>query len=124
MRFVDLHIIHCSDSEMGDVKEIRTWHKNNGWRDVGYHFVIRRDGEIEIGRLLDEVGAHAKGFNLNSVGTCLIGKENFTTAQFTALKRLDHFLKNLFPSIKTKPHNVLTTAKTCPNFNVEEILND
>ena len=48
MRAVTKHIVHCSDSVTGDVREIRQWHLARGWNDVGYHFVIRPDGEVEV----------------------------------------------------------------------------
>lgn len=73
MREVQKHIIHCSDSTFGDVAEIRRWHIARGFNDVGYHFVIRRDGEVEMGRTLETIGAHCKGHNTNSIGTCLVG---------------------------------------------------
>ncbi|GFP28973.1 hypothetical protein HKBW3S33_02389, partial [Candidatus Hakubella thermalkaliphila] len=76
-------IIHCSDSEWGCAREIRKWHLERGWKDIGYHFVILNgkvlprlhlpaiDGSIECGRILnetltvetDEVGSHALGYN-------------------------------------------------------------
>lgn len=123
MRNISLHVIHCSDSMHGDVAEIRRWHKARGWRDVGYHFVIRRDGEIEIGRMLTDIGAHAKGFNRNSIGTCLIGKDNdFTEAQFDALRRLDASLRSQFDGIKTVEHRELNSSKTCPTFDINKVL--
>lgn len=80
IRRITKHIVHCSDSPSGDVKEIRRWHKERGWDDVGYHFIVRRDGEIEVGRTLDVPGAHCAGHNADSVGTCLVGREVFTPA--------------------------------------------
>ena len=51
------------------VDDIRTWHvRDNGWDDVGYHHVIKRDGTVEKGREHDVIGAHAKGMNTNSLG--------------------------------------------------------
>ncbi|MBI1362717.1 MAG: hypothetical protein GC134_01930 [Proteobacteria bacterium] len=122
MRPITHHIIHCSDSTFGDVKTIRGWHLQRGFHDVGYHFVIRTDGEIEVGRLLTEVGAHVEGHNSTSIGTCLIGKTDFTGAQFKALRRLHESLADLFPGIATAPHNAFNPHKTCPNFNVAQAL--
>lgn len=123
MRQIHLHIIHCSDSLKGDVGEIRRWHLARGWKDVGYHFIIRRDGEIEVGRTLDEIGSHCEGYNTPSVGTCLVGKTSFTEAQFKALRRIDVMLRALFPNLQTKPHCALNThGKTCPNFDINPVL--
>ena len=122
MRKVIKHIVHCSDSETGDVAEIRRWHMARGWNDVGYHFVIRRDGEIEVGRTLDVVGAHCEGQNLDSVGTCLVGKSTFMPLQFDALRRIQAMLEQLFPGIAVYGHRDFNPHKTCPNFEVREIL--
>jgi N-acetylmuramoyl-L-alanine amidase len=77
-------IIHCSDSEFGDVKIIDQWHKARGWRGCGYHYVITNgvlthgkpynndhDGLIQPGRPLRDIGAHCKGHNHDSIGICL-----------------------------------------------------
>lgn len=122
MRTVTKHIVHCSDSEAGDVKAIRQWHLARGFRDVGYHFVIRRDGEVEVGRTLDEVGAHCEGHNADSVGTCLVGKHEFLPCQFAALKRVHGMLAGMFPGIAFHGHREFNPQKTCPNFGVEEHL--
>ena len=122
MRDITKHIIHCSDSLYGDVIEIRKWHLARGWRDVGYHFIIRRDGEIEIGRMLTEVGAHCRGFNAESIGTCLVGKDGFTQQQFESLQRLHDSLLALFPSLTVHEHREFNAYKTCPNFCIKEVL--
>ncbi len=122
MREITQHIVHCSDSNFGDVVAIRRWHLARGWRDVGYHFIIRKDGEIEIGRTLDEVGAHCRGYNKNSVGTCLIGRDDFSEKQLKSLNRLQIFLRILFPEITVHGHREFNSNKTCPNFNIEEVI--
>lgn len=124
MRKINKHIIHCSDSEFGDAKIIREWHKARGWDDVGYHFIIRTDGEIEIGRTLDVVGAHCYGHNKTSVGTCLIGTDTFSEEQFESLNRLNNMLKSLFKGIEAFPHNFFDKEKSCPNFDIKRVLKD
>jgi N-acetylmuramoyl-L-alanine amidase len=120
MREIKYHIIHCSDSTFGDVKEIRKWHLARGFKDIGYHFIIRQDGEIEMGRALNEIGAHCRGHNMQSVGTCLIGQSKFTAKQFTSLEKIHHMLKALFKGVQLKAHCELNSDKTCPNFNPHE----
>ncbi|PIZ31057.1 MAG: hypothetical protein COY40_03035 [Alphaproteobacteria bacterium CG_4_10_14_0_8_um_filter_53_9] len=120
MRMIRRHIIHCSDSLTGDVKDVRRWHKERGWRDVGYHFVIRPDGEIEVGRMMSEMGAHCYGHNADSLGTCLIGRDVFSEAQFEALRRLHDSLSRMFPGLELYGHRDFNPGKTCPNFNVRE----
>lgn len=136
MKTVDKIILHCSDSEFGDVKEIDKWHRERGWDRCGYHFVItngvtqyaakyRResDGVVQAGRPLNVQGAHCLGQNANSWGVCLIGRESFTSLQlFSALPNL---LMDLLARVKLTPnavygHSSFNASKTCPNFNVNE----
>ncbi len=84
-------IIHHSDSSAGNAAAIRQWHKQQGWVDIGYHYVIGNgngsgDGEIELGRDVTHMGAHCKAHNEHSVGVCLIGK--FMEASPSAKQRV------------------------------------
>lgn len=122
MRDITTHIVHCSDSTFGDAAEIDRWHKARGWRGIGYHFVILPNGTLEMGRPLNEIGAHVRGHNQNSIGTCLIGKTEFTPAQFTALKTLHLALQGVFPRLTACGHRDFDKYKTCPNFEVADVL--
>lgn len=122
MRKINRHIVHCSDSLYGDVRDIRRWHLNRGWDDVGYHFIIRQDGEIEVGRTMEVIGAHAKGYNATSIGTCLIGKETFTERQMESLFRIHDMLVSIFGEIELIGHYEVNENKTCPNFKPREAL--
>ena len=124
MRPIRKHIIHCSDSLTGDVPTIRRWHLARGFTDIGYHFVIRLDGEVELGRPLTDPGAHCQGHNADSIGTCLIGRVQFNPQQLQKLEELHRWLKELFPGLKAYGHRDFTNQKTCPNFNVKEVLHD
>ena len=105
MRDIKKIIVHCSATPEGrDVSttEIKRWHtEERGWSDIGYHWVIRRDGTIEPGRDQTLVGSHARQVNGTSLGICLVGglgdnnkwENNFTQAQFVSLKALLHKLK-------------------------------
>ena len=76
MRPLDTIIIHCSATPEGrDVSadDIRSWHKARGWSDIGYHFVVNIDGFLQMGRPIEQIGAHAKGYNRKSIGICYIG---------------------------------------------------
>lgn len=138
MRKVDEVIIHCSATrpdwmqDMGSlskVAEIRRWHvEGNGWSDIGYHYVIDRNGKIREGRLEQRVGAHVKGRNANSIGICLIGgfggsagdtfDDNFTEDQEASLRKLIDELKRRYPDIsKISGHNQYS-PKACPCFSV------
>jgi len=125
-------IIHCSDTyrhmDWGreDIRRIHV--EENGWSDIGYHVIIRRDGSQEIGRDLDgdgdsieHVGAHAYGHNADSIGICLIGGKpnfNFTWAQLAELKKVVESLKVNYPEAEIIGHNSVS-HKECPMFDVE-----
>ena len=76
MRWINKIIVHCSDSPyMRDdsAKDIDAWHRQRGFRKIGYHYVVRLDGRIEKGREEWEMGAHCKKQNYCSIGVCYIG---------------------------------------------------
>ncbi len=110
-----------------DAETIDRWHRERGWLKIGYHYVIKRDGTVETGRELEEVGAHAKGHNAISVGICLIGglsednepENNFTDEQWDALGTLVDSLKAKYPEASVIGHNDVSD-KACPTFNVGE----
>lgn len=125
MRNITKLIAHCSDSPNDrdvTVDEIRGWHKQRGWNDIGYHYVIYRNGQIMPGRPASEVGAHCKGQNHDSIGVCLIGRDAFTTEQFDSLRKLYRMLGNIFQGIGIYGHRDFTDLKTCPNFEVKDVI--
>ena len=126
MRELSLHVVHCSASPKDTtVRDINTWHVGNGWDSIGYHFVIYQDGTLHKGRDITKIGAHARGNNTGSVGTCLIGNEEFTVEQLHTLQTLHNMLKVLYNTdMKLKGHNELTNKKTCPNFNVRQFIKE
>ncbi len=123
MRDIKKIIVHCSDTEGGDVKAFRHYHvTHNGWKDIGYHYVIRTDGEIEIGRMLSEAGAHCKGQNHDSIGICLVGKKHFEYCQIDKLKKLVEEIRLWFGDLPVYGHRYFDKNKTCPNFEVRDYL--
>jgi len=81
------------------VDTIRKWHRAKGWADVGYHYVVRKNGGIEIGRDLSLVGAHCLGRNHDSVGVCITGdfwKYEPTLSQINACNRIYHELCQIY----------------------------
>ncbi len=128
----DQIIVHCSATAPSltvGVKEIRDWHQARGWKDIGYHVVIKRNGSIEFGRPLDEVGAHAYSHNHHSAGVCLIGgvndqgysENNFTKEQFLSLRLIIDGLLSRYPGSKVLGHRDFPEVhKDCPCFNVRE----
>ncbi|MEM7557477.1 MAG: N-acetylmuramoyl-L-alanine amidase [Cyanobacteria bacterium P01_A01_bin.84] len=125
MRSITKLITHCSatpnDRDVS-VKDIRNWHKQRGWSDIGYHYVIYRNGLVENGRPVEKIGAHCKGQNTGSIGVCLIGDDVFTAKQFESLGNLYNILLNIFPDLTIYGHRDFTNKKTCPNFNVRDVV--
>ncbi|QZE15262.1 N-acetylmuramoyl-L-alanine amidase [Halosquirtibacter laminarini] len=127
MRTIRKIILHCSDSDLSqhdNVETIRSWHLARGWKDIGYHFVITKEGRIRWGRALGMYGAHCSGNNKDSIGICLTGRHHFSKAQFNSLRMLLIKLMRDYQLPKTKiyGHNHFNKYKSCPNFDVEEVL--
>lgn len=138
MRNINEIIVHCSatkpewmaDRPVADkVAEIRRWHvEERGWRDIGYHVVIDRDGSVMDGRPISQAGAHVRGHNANSIGICLIGGhgsdandapgEHFTAAQLNVLRTHIDYLKSHHHGIKKVSGHNEYAAKACPGFRV------
>ena len=136
MRKINKIIIHCAATPEGKdytVEQIRQWHttpkpKGNGWRDIGYHFVIYRDGSVHAGRPIEQIGAHTSGYNANSIGICYIGgcakdgktpKDTRTEAQRSALVKLVAELRTKVPGATVHGHTEFAN-KACPSFNVQK----
>lgn len=137
MRTINKIIIHCSATPEGrdyTVAQIRDWHvKGNGWKDIGYHFVIYRDGSVHAGRPIEQIGAHTKNHNAHSIGICYIGgcaatkngkgeyppKDTRTPEQRKALKQLVKELLAKYPGATVHGHNEFAN-KACPSFDVRK----
>lgn len=120
----DAIIIHCSATRNGHdfrASDIDRWHREQGFAEIGYHYVIDLDGTIEVGRPLTMAGAHCKGWNKRSIGICYIGgldangmpADTRTHAQKVSLHNLVEQLLERFPSIT----QVLGHRDTSPDRN-------
>ena len=138
-RIINELIVHCSATPEGNdytVENIRADHKKQGWSDIGYHYVIYRDGTVHMGRDVDLVGAHCAkgGHNQHSIGICYIGgvenkpntpyhllkaKDTRTDEQKTALLSLLLDLKKMYPQAKIYGHRDFDSGKECPSFNAK-----
>lgn len=136
MRPINEIIIHCTATRpewferattAQKVAEIRRWHKQDrGWKDIGYHYLIDRDGTVAVGRPVEQVGAHVAGHNTGTIGISLFGghgsaetdafEDNFTPAQDKALRELIADLRDGYPTIKTVSGHNWYAAKACPGF--------
>ena len=120
-------IVHCSATPEGkdySIDTIRQWHLQRGFSDIGYHYVIYRDGSIHIGRDESIIGAHCTGHNTNSIGVCYIGgcasdgktpKDTRTTEQKQSLVKLLKELKTKYPQASIHGHRDFS-SKACPSF--------
>lgn len=127
-------IVHCSATPEGvdyTVDDIRKWHRQQGWSDIGYHYVVYRNGLIIDGRDVDLIGAHCLkgGHNTHSIGICYIGgvdkddvkksKDTRTHEQRAALKAILIDLKRLYPNAKIYGHRDFDKGKDCPSFDAK-----
>ena len=131
MRKIDKIILHCSATPEGrdfTIKDIRNWHLARGFSDIGYHFVIYRDGSVHRGRAIDFAGAHTTGQNKHSIGICYIGgcasdgklpKDTRTPEQRFALFKLVYELMQQYniPINKVFGHREFAN-KACPSFDM------
>ena len=130
-RRIDLVVVHGAATppsmDIG-ADTIGRWHVDErSWRSIGYHYVIRRSGELELGRPLEQPGAHVRGHNQNSIGICLVGGQNennnpdcnYTMNQYRVLEQLLFDLQGRYPDAAIKGHRDLDTGKACPCFDVE-----
>ena len=120
-------IVHCTATPEGKdytVDTIRSWHKAQGWSDIGYHYIVYRDGSVHNGRSIDVAGAHCTGHNSKSIGIVYIGgcasdgktpKDTRTQQQKTALVELLRKLRKLYPQAKIYGHYEFAN-KECPCF--------
>jgi len=137
-RDIDEIIVHCSATRASwmagrsvedRVREIRRWHVgDNGWRDIGYHWIVDRDGSVAPGRAERVAGAHCRGRNGRSIGICLIGghgsartdtfRDHYTPEQDRALREVIGGIRSRHgDAVRLRGHNEYS-AKACPGFDV------
>lgn len=137
-------IVHCSATPEGKdytVDDIRRWHKQRGYSDVGYHYIVYRNGILAQGRDVNIIGAHASGHNAHSIGICYIGGMNAentrpedtrTLRQKARLLSLLVDLRKLYPNARIIGHRDLSEdkngngiiepsewMKACPSFDAK-----
>lgn len=126
MRKINLIVVHCTATPAGrdiGVAEIDRYHRSRGFDGCGYHYVIRIDGRVEGGRGIERVGAHALGYNAESVGVAYVGgldgagrpADTRTPEQRRALRALLADLRHRYPGARIVGHRDLA-AKACPCF--------
>ena len=125
-RSINLIVVHCSATKEGldyTTADIKKWHLARGFSDIGYHYVIYRDGSVHNGRDVNISGAHCEGHNSHSIGVCYIGGldkngkecDTRTDAQKAALVKLLKTLKAMYPKATIHGHREYAN-KACPCF--------
>jgi N-acetyl-anhydromuramyl-L-alanine amidase AmpD len=132
----EMIVVHCAATKASmdiGATEIKKWHvDDNGWDDIGYHYIIKRGGLVEVGRPEGFQGAHAPAANSKSIGICLVGgmaddggaENNFTMEQFLSLKDLIKRLVMTNSNIKeiVGHCDIQDNKPNCPGFNLKEWL--
>lgn len=120
-------IVHCTATPEGTpftCADIKRWHLQRGFSDIGYHYVVYLDGSVRAGRSVHTAGAHCTGHNTKSIGVCYIGgvakdgktaKDTRNTRQVAALRALLTTLKKLYPKATIHGHREFAN-KACPSF--------
>lgn len=129
-RKVNKAIWHCTATPEGrkvSIEEITSWHKKRGFLTVGYHLVVHLDGSISRGRSFEDMGAHCRGQNADSIGIVYVGgcdkdmnpKDTRTPEQKHAMKVIREYLDHMFNGITHHGHYEFA-AKACPSFLMED----
>lgn len=126
MRSITLIVIHCSavgPNQQSSAAQIDTWHRQRGFHlGIGYHYVVRRNGEIEPGRPEYMVGAHCKNHNKYSIGVCYEGgidargqpADTRTLEQKASMRKLLERLHQRYPKAVIVGHRDLSHDRDCP----------
>tara|TARA_R100001460_G_scaffold66010_1_gene106395 strand:- start:3257 stop:3679 length:423 start_codon:yes stop_codon:yes gene_type:complete len=130
VRKINKIIIHCTATPEGrdvSIDEVRRWHvEERGWRDVGYHFLVRLDGTVEEGRPIEMTGAHTRSHNWDSIGIAYAGgmskdmtepKDTRSDAQKDALVDLICQLHDCYGGTVYGHRDF--SEKACPSFDAK-----
>lgn len=124
-------IVHCTATRAGidcTVEDIRRWHRQQGWSDIGYHYVVYRDGSVHEGRNVNIAGAHCLGHNTYSIGVAYVGgvardgktpADTRTVAQAEGLEKLMVELRRMYPQAHIFGHRDFA-RKACPCFDARK----
>jgi hypothetical protein len=125
-------IHHSLTKDSGTVSwgAIREFHvKENGWNNIGYHAgveLINNHYEILIGRPWDEMGAHTKGYNSDSLGVCLVG--NFDEEKpsdailYSGSQLIKYWMRTFHISVtNVYGHHDFNKDKSCPGTKFDMI---
>lgn len=125
-RHVNRVFIHCSAASRTniDAKEIDLWHRQRGWREIGYHYFIKTDGTLETGRSLESTPAAQSGHNAGTIAICLNGlhMSDFKPEQLFTLRDLCRQINRSYNGNITFHGHREVSNKTCPVFDYKDVL--
>jgi N-acetylmuramoyl-L-alanine amidase len=131
MRKINRIIIHCSATKSDhdiDVSDVRQWHLDRGWSDIGYHYFVDIRGNGFKGRPIEKRGAHVRGHNHDSIGICYAGgigndgkpKDTLTDSQRRKIEQYIKAIRAVFGEhVSVHGHNEYAN-KACPSFKVDK----
>ena len=133
MRTIKYIVVHCTatppETTIESIKNY--WKQNLGWRNPGYHYIIKRNGDIVNLFPEDKVSNGVKGYNKNSVHISYIGGvdknnkpiDNRTDAQIHSMFNKLVELSEKYPNATILGHRDFPgVTKMCPSFDVKEWL--
>lgn len=134
MRKINEIIVHCTATfaeQKVTIEILRKWHKQRGFKDVGYHYLIDIEGNILTGRPVEQVGAHCKDHNAHSIGVAYTGglgddakpANTLSEKQKVALVQLLRELKERYPEASIHGHSEFAN-KACPCFDVQQFVEE
>lgn len=137
---VDYLVVHCSGTppelDTVDAMYLDRVHRGFGWRKIGFHLVIKRDGTVQRGRVETEAGQHLRGFDDRSLAVCLVGGlhasesyvrrgrtlrkpwPDYTDAQMSSLRSVLDGWTVRHPSARVMGHSDAKRGRCCPCFDV------
>ena len=129
--YTDLIVVHHTGNPVDDdcsAEDIHRSHLAQGWAGCGYHYIVRKDGSIEIGRPDWAIGSHAYGENSHSIGVHVCGNFEIgvpTAEQIESTAYLIGWLCDEYDLIPNKTFvkghcDLMATA--CPGRNLYDIL--
>ncbi len=123
-RSTDTVVLHHS-AGAGAVEEVHRIHRGQGWPGIGYHFYVRKSGEVYRGRPEEQIGTHTAHYNASTIGVCFEGnfeREQMPEAQYNAGVELVRYLLDKYGPLEIKRHRDFN-ATACPgrNFPFEDM---
>jgi len=123
-------VVHCTATqpETKVSSLLNYWQQHLGWKNPGYHYVIKRNGDVVRLQPDEKIANGAKGYNQQSIHVSYIGgvdtkstpADNRTDAQKETMFNLLVGLSEKYPAATILGHRDLPhVAKACPSFDVK-----